>query len=98
VQRALPGLPAQWVPLVLRVLLAKLDHKEPQVHRDLKATPVLPAPLERQAQLARWGLLAQLDRPVRKVPWALPARPEDLLAGRSFRAAACSWCQLESRG
>ena len=76
----------------------QLDLKARSAHKDQKEMPVplalmgLPVRLDPQAQLAC------KDRKETSAQPELLARAEDLTANRSFRAAAFSSCQLESRG
>ena len=91
-------------PSAHKDLSVQLDLKDLSAHKGRKETRVLLASrvllerLELQAPpaiLAQRGLPAKLDRPGRKVP---QARAEGLTASRNSRAAAHSWCQLESAG
>ncbi len=64
--------------------------------RDQRETRVLPVRPEPPVLLVQQDLPVQLDRLGRKAPPDPWARPEGLVAGRNFRAAACLWCRPES--
>ena len=78
--------------------MVRLDRKVPLAHKVQKETPDQPELQGTRVQLVLRGLLVQLDPPGHKALPVLLARAEDLTANRSFRAAAFSSCQLESRG
>jgi hypothetical protein len=113
VLRALPVQSDPRVPLAHKDLKAilvqpvQLDPKASPAHKDLKETLVQPALRELWVRLVLRErlefresrvLLVQLAQPGRKVLRDLLARLEGLSAGRSFKAPALSWCQLESAG
>jgi hypothetical protein len=83
------------------VRLVRLAPQAPLARKDRKETLVRlarPALLVLRETLALRGPRVQLDRPGRKALRDLLARAEDLAGGRSFRAAAVSWCRPVSAG
>ena len=97
-------------PKDLKVILVQPVQPDPKAspaHKDLKETLAQPALRELWVRLVLREclelresrvLLVQLAQPGRKALRDLLARLEGLSAGRSFKAAALSWCQLESAG